>query len=727
MMFLRTIKILLVVLMVLPGGLYGQDQLNVIQGESSNNRWIQFSDAPNSLYHHIAGEAMEMLKERADRVSSLQTTNDWQQYQQETKEVLMEVLGPFPEKTDLNPRITRTIEKEGYRAEHIVFESRPEFYVTSTLFLPDDAVFPAPAVIYLSGHTQDGYRSPTYQHKMLNLVKKGFIVFAVDPVGQGERIEYYDPETGESIVGGPTREHSYAGVQAFIAGSSLASIMTWDGIRAVDYLLTRDEIDPERIGMTGRSGGGTQTAYIAAVDDRVYAAAPEAYITTFTRLLQSIGPQDAEQNLPHGIARGIDHADYLNVRAPNPTLLIATTEDFFSIQGARESAAEVSKMFEALGEPDHFRMVEDGGAHQSTRKNREAMYAFFQDHLDNPGSSEDLEVEILSNEEIRVTETGQVSTSLGGETVHSISQKLAEERITRLENSRVNNGDHNSEAIARAKELSGYRDPGTPGAPVFTGRINREDYTIEKYFTQGEGDYILPFLLFVPENSTEKSVLYLHPEGKSAEASENGEIEWFVRKGFTVLVPDLPGVGELGGSDMANYGAQVKQYDPVSYDVWPASVMIGRSITGIHAGDIVRLTRLLEDTFGADEILGVARKTMAPALLHAAAFEERISRVALLEPYISYRSVINHRYYDPGYHLSTVAGAAGEYDLADLAASLAPRNLIMAGVTEANGEWMRSPDATGELSVIETAYERENAGDRLNILSLNEFLLNWID
>jgi cephalosporin-C deacetylase-like acetyl esterase len=337
-MFQRSVKILFIFLVVLAEGLYGQDQLNVIRGESSNNRWVHFSDASNSLYHHLTGEAMELLRDRADRVSSLQTPDDWQNYQQQTKETLMEVLGPFPGKTDLNPRITRTIYKDGYRAEHIVFESRPEFYVTSTLFLPDGVELPAPAIIYLSGHTQEGYRSPTYQHKMLNLVKKGFIVFAIDPVGQGERFEYLDPETGESIVGNATREHSYAGVQAFLAGTSLASIMTWDGIRAVDYLLTRDEVDPERIGMTGRSGGGTQTAYIAAVDDRVYAAAPEAYITNFTRLLQTIGPQDAEQNLPGGIARGIDHADYLHVRAPNPTLLIATTEDFFSIQGARESA-----------------------------------------------------------------------------------------------------------------------------------------------------------------------------------------------------------------------------------------------------------------------------------------------------------------------------------------------------------------------------------------------------
>jgi dienelactone hydrolase len=80
---------------------------------------------------------------------------------------------------------------------------------------------------------------------------------------------YYDREKGKSIVGGPTKEHSYPGNQAFISGSSQARYMIWDGIRAIDYLLTRKEVDSARLGITGRSGGGTQSSYIAAFDDRI--------------------------------------------------------------------------------------------------------------------------------------------------------------------------------------------------------------------------------------------------------------------------------------------------------------------------------------------------------------------------------------------------------------------------------------------------------------------------
>ena len=178
---------------------------------------------------------------------------------------------------------------------------------------------------------------------ILNLVEKGFIVLAYDPIGQGERLQYPDLVTGKSTIGSATQEHSYAGVQTLLTGSSLSDYFIWDGIRAVDYLCSRKEVDSGRIGITGRSGGGAQAAMIAACDDRILAAALENYVTNFKRLFQAIGPQDAEQNPWFGIAKGIDHADFIHARAPKPTLIISTTNDYFSIQGARETFNEVKK------------------------------------------------------------------------------------------------------------------------------------------------------------------------------------------------------------------------------------------------------------------------------------------------------------------------------------------------------------------------------------------------
>lgn len=702
-----------------------QDELDVIR-----NNWHQFSDAPNSLYHHLTGQAYDLLDKRAGIIAELNSLSEWQQRQKWLRETLLDIVGPFPEKTPLNAKVLRVIDKDDYKVEHIVYESQPGFYVTSSVFIPGGLKkrSNAPAVIYCSGHSNEGYRSTAYQHIILNLVKKGFIVFSFDPVGQGERLEYYDPEIGRSVVGGPTREHSYPGAQAFITGSSQARYMIWDGIRAVDYLLTRKEVDPSRIGITGRSGGGTQSAYIAAFDDQIYASAPECYITNFTRLLQSIGPQDAEQNLFNGIMRGIDHPDFLLVRAPKPALMITTTRDFFSIQGARETAKEVLGIYKAYGKEDNFRMVEDDFPHASTKKNKEAMYAFFQKHLDNPGNSNDQEVELLSNAELQVTSTGQVSTSLEGETVFSLNRRETEKLVNELQASRQDLTSHLPGALKSAKKLSGYQEPAEVHEPVFTGRFQREAYVIEKYFVKGEGDYVIPYLLMIPDKPNNKALIYLHPSGKSAEASANGEIEWFVRNGFTVLSPDMIGVGEMGPGDFRGDA----YIDGISHNIWYASMLIGRSIVGIQAGDVVRLTRLLQNNKKINEIYGLARKEIAPVLLHAAAFDPAITRIALLEPYSSYRSIVMNRFYNSAYIPGTVPGALESYDIPDLAASLAPRKLMIAGITDGSGNTTDPESIIEDLAIIKAAYQNRNACEQLNIISREsiekpyDLFMEWI-
>ncbi|HSL85758.1 MAG TPA: acetylxylan esterase, partial [Bacteroidales bacterium] len=606
-----------------------------------------------------------------EETGKLKTPDDWQQRQKYIRETLMNIAGPFPDKTPLNARVVRTIDKGGYRIEHVIFESQPGFYVTSSLFIPAGIKRNArlPAGIYCSGHSAEGSRSAVYQHVILSLVKKGFIVFAFDPVGQGERLEYFDPETGRSAVGGPTREHSYPGAQAFITGSSQARFMIWDGIRAVDYLLSRKEVDPSRIGITGRSGGGTQSAYIAAFDDRINASAPENYITNYKRLLQSIGPQDAEQNLFNIIWHGLDHPDLLIVRAPKPCLMITTTGDMFSIQGAIETEKEVSEIYETYNLQDNFLRVEDDAGHASTLKNREAMYAFFQKHLDNPGNPDDEETQIPTADELRVTQTGQVSTSLKGETIFSLNRKSAEDLGNKLDALRKDPERFLPAVIDAARRLSGFRYPAGVEEPVFTGRLQRENYSIEKYFVTGEGDYVIPYLLFRPEEYNGRSMIYLHPEGKSAEAGVGGEIEKYVNQGYIVLAPDLAVSGEMSQGALKGDA----YFDGASHNLWYASMLTGRSLTGILAGDVVRLAMILKKMAGDTEITGFAVREMASVLLHAAAFSRDIGNVILPEQYTTFNDLVMNRFYNPHLVLLAVPGALKEYDLPDLATALGPR------------------------------------------------------
>ena len=152
----------------------------------------------------------------------------------------------------------------------------------------------------------------------------------------------------------------------------------------------------------------------------------------------------------------------------------------------------------------------------------------------------------LTPEEIQVTPTGQVSTSLGGETVFSLNRKEAEKLADKLQASRADIPGYFSGVLNSAKKLSGYQEPADVKEPVFTGRFQREGYVVEKYFVKGEGDYVIPYLLMIPDKPDNKALIYIHPSGKSAEAATGGEMEWFVKNGITVLAPDLVGVGETG-------------------------------------------------------------------------------------------------------------------------------------------------------------------------------------
>ncbi|HBH84553.1 MAG TPA: xylan esterase [Bacteroidales bacterium] len=701
----------------------GQNELDVVK-----NNWLQYSDAQNSLYHYLADQAIEILEKRSEEVSRINSLGDWQARQKFIRKTLMEITGPFPEKTPLNAKIIRTIEKDSFRVEHIIFESQPGFYVTSSLYIPKGLPKKAQtaAIIYCSGHTEEGYRSVVYQHVITNLVLKGFIVFAFDPVGQGERLEYFDPEKGKSIVGGPTREHSYPGNQAFITGSSQARYMIWDGIRAVDYLLTRKEIDPARIGITGRSGGGTQSSYIAAFDDRILASAPECYITTFARLLQTMGNQDAEQNFPSFIVKGLDLPDLLSVRAPKPSLMITTTRDIFSIQGAREAEKEISGIYEAYGKAENFGRAEDDTGHASTLKNREAMYAFFRKHLNNPGDTKDQIVPLLTKDELRVTSSGQVSVSIGGETVHTLNKKEFESFVSKKEI--LLNDTWSEGVISSAKKLSGFIEPSATDEPVFSGRFRKTGYSIEKYFVKGEGGYIIPYILLIPDAPGNKAVIYLNPSGKSADVAADGPMEWLVKQGFTVLAPDLIGTGETGPGIF-----QGDAYiDGESHNLWYASIVIGRSIVGIRTADVVKLTRLLIEKSSVNEIYGVAKKELSPVLLHASAFENSISRIALIEPYSSYRSLVVSRFYKSSFISGVVPGALKEYDLTYLAGTLAPGRVLIAGATDGKGGNEDSVLIQADMDIIKKIYSYKEAENQLSIVPLNPgwkidaLLKDWI-
>ena len=231
------------------------------------------------------------------------------------------------------------------------------------------------------GHSTTGKAAETYQILHINLAKQGYVVLTYDPVGQGERSRFWDPQKARSRFNLSCGEHAVLGNPLYLLGTNLARYRIWDGMRALDYLSSRPEVDASKIGCAGNSGGGTLTAYIAALDSRVSAAAICCYITTLRRRMANRIEQDPssdpEQDIFGFVSEGIDHAGLLAMIAPRPTLLGTARFDFFPIEGARESFAEARRLYQVAGAGDRIERVEAAEKHGLSAPLRLAVYEWF--------------------------------------------------------------------------------------------------------------------------------------------------------------------------------------------------------------------------------------------------------------------------------------------------------------------------------------------------------------
>jgi cephalosporin-C deacetylase-like acetyl esterase len=696
-----------------------EENLDVFQ------QWIRWNNPGSLLINHLIKQAFDFYDIRDKEIAKLKSESDWRNRQETVRQKLMEFIGPFPPKGPLNPKIIGVIKKKGYHIEKIIYESLPGFYVTGCLYVPEKIKGKVPAVLNVIGHNQESFRNPLYQVINYNLVMKGIMVFAIDPPGQGEHVQYYDPKIKLSSVGYSVIEHCFFGNQCFLSGSSCAKYFIWDGMRAIDYLLTRKDVDPDRIGVTGFSGGGTVTSYIGAFDERVKVSIPCSWATVSRRQLETKGGQDSETGFYKQVAKGITLEDLLEVRAPKPTLLTFVSRDeYLCLQGAREVYNESKKAFELLGHGDNLAMVEDDSKHWMTPKIRLTMYSFFMKHFNVSGDPSETEADILTPEELTVTPTGQVSTYLGGDMIFDVNKRETEKLLKNLEVARKDIEKHLATVKVKAKEISGYVDP-VKGSefPFINGRYHRDGYTVGKYAIRGEGDYAIPILLFVPDDNSIKhpAIVYVNSKGKAADAKPGGEIEKLVMKGYVVAATDPLGVGET--TNTAARGIT---------DGYTA-IIIGRSVVGIQAGDIVRTVNYLKDLNEVDSsrVGAIGLNEMCLPLLHAAAFDHSIKNITLIGSLISFRSVVMNRFYKIGltareggglWHPNEVdfswgvAGVLTAYDLPDLIGCIAPRKVQLAGtkdqMLEPASDDLVNQDAAFPISV----YAFKNASGNFRIV-----------
>jgi hypothetical protein len=442
--------------------------------------------------------------------------------------------------------------------------------------------------------------------------------------------------------------------------------------------------------------------------------------------------------LVHGLAKGITFEDLLEVRCPKPTLMTFTSRDeYLSLQGAREAFREAKKIYKAFGKEDNLAFVEDDYKHWMTPKIRLAMYAFFQEHFNIPGNPAEEKTDLPSVKDLTVTPTGQIATYKGGKMVFDLNKKESEKLVDNLEQSRKNMVKHLDRVKIKAKEISGYKSPSPGKVDAFiNGRYQRNGYTVELDAIPGEnGDYAIPVLLFKPDDNLAKHpvIVYLHSKGKVTGAEPGGEIEKLVKKGYIVAAADVLGIGETKNTAARGHT-----------DGYTA-VLIGRSMVGIRAGDIVRVVNFLKNQSDVDpqKIGAIAYDEMCLALLHAAAFDASINNITLIGSIISYQSVVMNRFYRIGvtkrpgsddhwhpFEIDFTWGIASiltAYDLPDLVGAIAPRKIVLADIRDPMLEPLSTELIDKELEFPRSVYSFKKVPGNLKILEKIDNLSSIVD
>jgi hypothetical protein len=314
-----------------------------------------------------------------------------------------------PTDTPLNAVVTGVVRACGYRVENVIFESRPKTYVTANLYVPDGVCRPTGAVLFLCGHLEKAKQDGEYHAVCRDLALAGLVVLAQDPIGQGERFSYYSRELGETTVEWGVAEHAYAGHQCLMLGDGIARYFVHDAMRSIDYLCSREEVDPSRIGVTGNSGGGTQASLVMVCDPRLAAAAPTTFIMSRRSYQETEQAQDLEQVWQGMASLGFDHEDILLAMAPRPVLVNAVTSDFFPIEGTRSTVERVRRFWALYGKEDDIRLAEDFSDHHYTAELSKQSALFFSRHLlGSECRKERNSADLLSQRQLQCTASGQV-------------------------------------------------------------------------------------------------------------------------------------------------------------------------------------------------------------------------------------------------------------------------------------------------------------------------------
>ncbi|VAX41284.1 hypothetical protein MNBD_PLANCTO02-1995 [hydrothermal vent metagenome] len=631
---------------------------------------------PQMMQRYFEGKLKTFEESHSRRLAALKNEADAKAYVKSVQQRIQQSFGPFPEKTPLNPRITGKVERETYTIENVIFESRPQFFVTANLYLPKGRKFPLPGVVGTCGHSREGKAAETYQSFAQGLAQQGYVVLIFDPIGQGERLQYPD-EHLKSKIGNSVREHLHAGNQQFLVNESFSSWRAWDGIRALDYLLTRKEVDPEHIGVTGNSGGGTATTYLCGVEQRWTMAAPCCFVTTFRRNLENELPADTEQCPRKSLALGLDHMDYIAAMAPKPVIILSKEKDFFDVRGSEEAYQKLKRLYKLLGKEENIQLFTGPTYHGYSQENREAMYGMFNKATGASQGSKEPDITVEKKETLQCTKSGQV-LELKSKPVYSFTK--AKSIALKKERASLK-----GIALIKAVQSTLKMPPQTkrPDYRILSGHASRK-FPSKRWATYAvqteEGVEAICYrldeeiLYSRPPKTGKKAILYISHLSADAELRDDQFVRGLYDKKSNVplFTCDVRGSGE---SQPNTCGGTKSFYSSYGSDYFYAihSIMLDQPYVGQKTFDVLQVLEWLKSV-GHTDIHLVAKGRGALPATFAAMLHDSVQQVTLKNALTSYADIAETEEYK--WSLSTLLpNVLEKFDLPDCYNALKEKQL----------------------------------------------------
>ncbi|OUJ71359.1 alpha/beta hydrolase family protein [Hymenobacter crusticola] len=581
-------------------------------------------------------------------------------YQESRRARYRSILGDLPKKASLNARVTGTSQQKGFRVERIIFESAPHRYVTGNLYLPEGKG-PFPVTLSLSGHGMNGKVSDQRVAALFAL--HGIACFAVDPVAQGERLQLIDAK-GSTLTRGSTTEHTLLNAGANLVGTSVAAYEYWDNTRAIDYLETRADLDKNKIGCIGSSGGGTQTTYLIALDDRIKAATVCSYVSRRERVLEMSGPSDGCQHIPYEGREHLEISDFLTLFAPKPLLIMSGLYDFVDYWGATQSYEELKKVYAAFGEYKKVNLFTAESGHGMPQPKREAAATFFRTWLANDATPvTEGSIAAIPEKELLCTNTGQVATAFPDAVSvmqynESLAKDYAPQRAAFIKQDKA-------AVTKQVLALLGIEMPQEKIRVEATGTTAARTYTLNKYQLLRAGQMPVPCVVLTPEKVTAAAtvVLYLNAAGKEAILNDDATVGNYMNRGDILVLADLRGFGET--TDPAELNDL--KYWSKEYRNAMLSLHTGQPIIGQRVVDVRSVVDFMssEPSLQGHPIKLVANGLYGPTAIHAAYLDDRIKATEVARSCKSFVQLVQEPMQNDAY-TNVLYGVLKYYDLKDL-------------------------------------------------------------